>query len=206
MYLAPADTVQGINLCPLAKIAGCREACLYSAGRGRFNSVMKARIRKTLLWRDGREEFLEQLRADITRFQAYCTRKGVKACVRLNGTSDIRWENYGIPQAFPDIQFYDYTKDFKRVYHTLPANYHLTLSYSEANEWYAAQVLAAARDTGASVAVVFRSAKNIPESYAGLPCTDGDSDDLRFLDPKGHVVALYAKGQAKKDSSGFVVL
>ena len=34
---------------------------------------------------------------------------------------------------------------------------------------------------------------------------DGDADDLRFLDPAGSVVALYAKGRAKKDKTGFVV-
>jgi hypothetical protein len=38
-----------------------------------------------------------------------------------------------------------------------------------------------------------------------LPTIDGDRDDMRFLDPKGVVVALYAKGKAKQDQSGFVV-
>ena len=31
-----------------------------------------------------------------------------------------------------------------------------------------------------------------------------NESDLRFLDPKGHIVGLYAKGKAKKDTSGFV--
>ena len=31
-----------------------------------------------------------------------------------------------------------------------------------------------------------------------------DESDLRFLDPKGVIVGLYAKGRAKKDESGFV--
>ena len=34
---------------------------------------------------------------------------------------------------------------------------------------------------------------------------DGDKDDLRFLDTPGHIVALYAKGEAKKDRDGFVI-
>ena len=35
---------------------------------------------------------------------------------------------------------------------------------------------------------------------------DGDMHDLRFLDKKGgYVVALSAKGDAKKDKTGFVI-
>lgn len=34
---------------------------------------------------------------------------------------------------------------------------------------------------------------------------DGDRHDLRFLDPKGSIVCLKAKGQAKNDTSGFVI-
>jgi hypothetical protein len=33
-----------------------------------------------------------------------------------------------------------------------------------------------------------------------LPTIDGDRDDLRFLDPKQCIVALYAKGSAKHDA------
>ncbi len=33
----------------------------------------------------------------------------------------------------------------------------------------------------------------------------GDKTDLRFTDPKGVIVGLYAKGKAKQDASGFVV-
>jgi hypothetical protein len=33
---------------------------------------------------------------------------------------------------------------------------------------------------------------------------NGDESDLRFLDPQGVIVGLYAKGKAKKDTSGFV--
>ena len=44
----------------------------------------------------------------------------------------------------------------------------------------------------------------MPEIYEGLSVFNGDDSDLRFLDPKGVVVGLYAKGKAKKDTSGFV--
>lgn len=204
-YLAPAKQVLNINVCPMAVIAGCEKACLYSAGRGAFNNVQQARIRKTMLWRDDRSAFLSQLCGDIDKFQAYCERKDVQPCVRLNGTSDIRFERFEVMQSFPKVKFYDYTKDIRRAYKKLPDNYHLTLSYSEANMDYAKQVRQAAKDTGRNMAVVFRSKHNIPEFFAGMKTIDGDKDDLRFLDPEFRVVALYAKGAAKKDTSGFVI-
>jgi hypothetical protein len=49
------------------------------------------------------------------------------------------------------------------------------------------------------------STKVLPTVYLGRPVFNGDESDLRFLDPKGVVVGLYAKGKAKKDTSGFVV-
>jgi hypothetical protein len=57
------------------------------------------------------------------------------------------------------------------------------------------------------MAVVFRDKNKIPATFKGMPVIDGDKDDLRFLDPNDqpYVVALYAKGQAKKDYSGFVI-
>jgi hypothetical protein len=204
LYLAPADTVDGINVCPMAVLAGCKAGCLYSAGRGAMNSVQVARQRKTILWRDFREVFIADLIQDITKFRAYCIKKGITPVVRLNGTSDIHWERYGIIEQFPDVQFYDYTKDIKRVRKALPDNYHLTLSYSEASVRYSDMVLDAMTGSN-NMAVVFRDKDKIPKSFKGFQVVDGDKDDLRFLDPKGVVVALYAKGKAKQDASGFVI-
>jgi hypothetical protein len=53
-----------------------------------------------------------------------------------------------------------------------------------------------------NVTVVFNK---IPESYKGKPVYNADDTDLRFLDPKGVVLGLKAKGRAKKDTTGFVV-
>jgi hypothetical protein len=207
LYLAPADLVDGINLCPMAVLAGCKAGCLYSAGRGRMNSVQAARTRKTIFWRDHRDLFLDQLEQDLDRFLAYCQRKGIQACVRLNGTSDIPWENYlDMAGRYSAIQFYDYTKTVNRINKPLPKNYHLTLSYSEASARYADMVLDAMQNnTGQNMAVVFRDKDSIPPIFHGYPVIDGDKDDLRFLDKRGSVVALYAKGQAKQDQSGFVI-
>lgn len=211
MYLTPWKSA-GVNLCPMAEQAKCIDPCLNKAGRGQMSSVQKGRARKTEWFARDRAGFMEQLHKDIQSFVRFCKAKGVQPCVRLNGTSDIRWElvsyNFAwvaydnIMQAFPAVTFYDYTKIANR--RNLPANYHLTWSYSGANPRYAAMYDDAKRN-GLNIAVVFRKKSDIPAEYLGLPTIDGDRDDMRFLDPKGVVVALYAKGKAKQDTSGFVI-
>ncbi|ARO29962.1 hypothetical protein NXC14_CH02013 [Rhizobium sp. NXC14] len=228
MYLAPF-TLAGSNVCPMAEQAGCVKGCLNTAGRGAFNNVQKARIAKTKRYLSDRKAFMAELVNDLQRFVAYCDRKGVKPAVRLNGTSDIQWEvahpaqivdfrgrvyRFGsIFEAFPEIKFYDYTKVYKRAYRDLPVNYTLVLSYSAANAAYAEAVTKAARETGANLVVVYRSkeirdavVQSGPDYYiSSRPVIDGDQTDLRFTDPKGVIVGLYAKGAAKGDRSGFVV-
>jgi hypothetical protein len=104
------------------------------------------------------------------------------------------------------VQFYDYTKIANRK--RLPANYHLTFSLADGNDSEASRAL----DNGLSVAAVFRNKATVARyertgfELAGLPVpvVNGDESDLRFLDPRGVIVALYAKGNATKDASGFV--
>lgn len=213
LYLMPAEQ-GGTQLCPMAKTAGCEKACLFTAGRGAMNSVMLSRLRKTLYFNQYRDQFMHQLQNELIRERAKAKRKGYKLIVRLNGTSDIRWENEpigyayaNIMQALPDIQFYDYTKIANRK--NVPANYDLTFSYSgvEAYQPFVAKAVA----NGDRIAVVFRDRAIVNamlangETFLGLPVVDGDDSDVRHLDPKGAVVALYAKGKARRDQSGFVV-
>jgi hypothetical protein len=126
----------------------------------------------------------------------------------------VRWENVGIGyayanimQALPDIQFYDYTKLANRKH--IPANYDLTFSYSGMPAY--APFVAKAVANGERIAVVFRDRAIVNamlsngDTFLGLPVVDGDDTDIRHLDPKGAVVALYAKGKARRDQSGFVV-
>ncbi len=206
MYLKPYKTVyQGKvrNLCAMADTAKCHEPCLNEAGRGQMNVVQRGRERKTMFYLSDRIGFMDTLVNDLHTFSLRQRNKGIQPCVRLDGTSDL-----GIAakmaDVFPEIQFYDYTKVVKRAYEDRPLNYHITLSYSEANPDYAEQVLQAVRDTGVNAAVVFRD--KIPATFKGLPVINGDKDDLRFLDPKGVIVGLIAKGKkAKADKSGFVI-
>jgi len=202
LYLAPADIVPGINVCPMAEKAGCKKACLYSAGRGAFTNVQQARIRKTELFRDDPIGFVDQLAVDIVKAKKKAEKLGVKLAVRLNGTSDIAWENkhgsngLSLMDTFPEIQFYDYTKLPGRK---VPENYHLTVSYSEASESYAKKV----RLYSHNWAVVFKD--SLPAKFHGRKVINGDRDDLRFLDPASVVVGLVAKGKAKQDNTGFVI-
>lgn len=211
MYLRPwKHLISGIehNLCPSAELAGCITGCLNTAGRGQMNNVQNWRMGKTLKFINDRSAFLLELVADVGRFYRKCQKLNVKACVRLNGTSDIRWElltvdGRNIFEHYPDVQFYDYTKIANRKTDHIP-NYHLTFSYSGANPDFLKQVdIAKAR--GMNIAVVFRNKTVQPTNFIGLPVVDGDADDLRFLDPVQSVVALYAKGKARSDKSGFVV-
>lgn len=202
LYLAP-DRVSGpINVCANAS-DGCREHCLYSAGRGAFNSVQKARIAKTAHYVKDRESFLSTLKDNVATVIRKAKSKGMRATVRLNGTSDIGWERYSVIQAFKKTRFYDYTKNVQRMHAfldgKLPPNYSLTFSRSEANESECLSIL----KRGGNVAVVFR--KTLPKTWQGFRVIDGDKNDLRFLDPKGVVVGLIAKGKAKTDTTGFVV-
>jgi hypothetical protein len=214
LYLAPS-TISGHNTCPMATIAKCEKACLYSAGRGAFSSVQNSRINKAQLFFSHRDRFMTLLVKDIERLIRKAEREGMTPLVRLNGTSDIRWEsirfnhtfahgktrNVTIFEIFPEVQFYDYTKLANRK--DIPANYDLTFSYSgvAAYQKYVSQAIA----SGMRLAAVFRSRQDIPESFIGLDCVDGDDSDIRHMDPKGVVVALYAKGAAKQDRTGFVV-
>lgn len=203
LYLAPDRVSGAINVCPNASPA-CRTACLYSAGRGAFNSVQKARIAKTVHYVKDRQAFLATLTDNVAAVIRKAKAKRMHPVIRLNGTSDIGWERYTVIQAFKKTRFYDYTKSFARMLAflegKLPSNYSLTFSRSETNETQCLEVL----KRGGNVAVVFRS-KVLPNHWQGFPVINGDENDLRFLDPKGVVVGLTAKGKAKTDTSGFVV-
>lgn len=212
LYLMPAMQ-SGVQLCAMAATAGCEKPCLFKAGRGAMSNVMLSRLRKTLYFNQYRELFMHQLHNELIRERAKAKRKGYKLIVRLNGTSDIRWENIAvggyanIMQALPDITYYDYTKLANRK--NIPANYDLTFSYSGVPAY--APYVAKAVANGERIAVVFRNRAIVEamlangETFLGLPVVDGDNSDIRHIEPKGVIVALYAKGPARRDQSGFVV-
>jgi len=237
LYLAPADTASTpqlkINVCSMAELAGCKAPCLNVSGHaGIFkkgettNAIQQARIKKTRWFFDDRAGFMRQLAKEIVKLVEKADEMGLKPAVRLNGTSDIKWENVrfeyvfalgkvrsvSIFELFPEVQFYDYTKIPNRGTedNPLPANYHLTFSYSNRPE-FQPYVQKALQNKRTNIAVVFDSKARVQDyvrsgaSFKGMPVIDGDETDVRFADSKGVVVGLYAKGRAKQDYSGFVV-
>lgn len=221
LHLAP-HTLSGHNVCPFAT-AQCAAGCLESAGRGgiygkadtvtvtvadgrriRTNTIRRARIARTLAYFADPDAFLIKLQKEITAHIARAKRNGLRPAVRLNGTSDIAWEKgrhsngWTLFEIFPDVVFYDYTKTPSRF--NLPDNYSLTFSFSGSN---LAASLGALR-AGRNVAVVFNVKKGqpLPETWNGFKVIDADLTDLRFLDPRGTVAGLRAKGKAKKIPAG----
>jgi hypothetical protein len=163
---------------------------------GVFPSIKAARITKTMMYLNDRAAFLTALRADIERLIRMATEREMIPAVRLNGTSDQPQLAREMALAFPEVQFYDYTKVPAPWKRTLP-NYHLTFSFSGEN---LAECLVAL-EHGINVAVVFPS-PNFPETWQGRPVVNGDASDLRFRDAQGVIVGLKAKGDARKLTAG----
>lgn len=206
LYMAPADQVEGLNLCPFAS-TGCKASCLYSAGRGKFSNVQASRINKSKFWGYNREAFYIQLANELLKIHDKAIKQNKEIAVRLNGTSDIDHiyllERYSginfLDPFYSSLLFYDYTKNPNHISRYKNTSYKITFSRSESNEAEARQVL----KNGGNIAVVFSG--ELPEFYLGYPVINGDLTDLRYFDPSNVIVGLKAKGDAKKDESGFVV-
>lgn len=191
MYMSPfTDNSLGVNICPHAT-AGCAAACLNGSGRGGFtNSVQKGRRNKTEFYLQNRVGFLEKLYKELTLISK--KHEGENVAIRLNGTSDIRWEklkvrdNKNLMELFPNLQFYDYTKNYLRFDIELPKNYSLVFSRSETNEVKAMELL----KRGFNVAMAFDVP---PTQYAGFEVVDGDESDLTFLQKQGVILGLKYK-------------
>ena len=203
MYALPA-TQSGHNACPDA--TACADMCIDTTGR--MPMVRDARAYRSSLFYQDRAEFGARLIAETIADIKRNDKKGLRTAQRLNGTTDYAWEHIKfdgvtMPDRFQDVQFYDYTKSLKRARQhaagAMPSNYHLTFSRSENTLNYTVIELV---QSGQNVAVVF---DKVPDTWLGLPVTNGDEHDLRFIDPVGVIVGLKAKGKAKKDTAGFVV-
>jgi hypothetical protein len=200
LSLSPAGK-SGKQFCP-HRSEGCEAACLDESGMGIFQNVQDARLAKSRYFIDKRNDFLAQFNRELHNVERWSRKKEIPVAVRPNVLSDLPWHMLIDMARFPSIQFYDYTPNLDRMMQflrgELPKNYHLTFSRKENNQHKVHAVLAA----GGNVAVAFN---RLPETYLGLPVIDGDQSDLRFLDPKGVIVGLKAKGKGKHDTSGFVV-
>jgi hypothetical protein len=218
VHLAPAN-LSGYEVCQ-GRTRGCTAVCLNSSGQGgigavfdargqlvKANNVQRARIARTRMLFTKRKAFLTQLRRELAAHVRKAARLNMLPAVRLNGTSDLDVENWGVMQAFPQIVFYDYTKRRDRMDAYLrgemPINYSLTFSRAETlkSKVDSMQVL----QQGGNVAVVF-GGKVLPPEWNSYRVIDGTETDARFTDARNVVVGLLAKGKARRDTtSGFVV-
>jgi hypothetical protein len=216
-HLAHADT-SGINVCR-DKTAGCAEACLDHSGRGIMASIKDVRIRRTRMLFYSPFDYWRLSEKDLSGIKRKAEKLGLTPAARPNATSDMPWERMGfrgidgvryasLMERWPDFIWYDYTKSFSRA---MAQPYHLTYSLSEKPESIkeAVELLA----NGINVAVVFDVPKRhpkdepmqpLPITWQGFPVFDGNLSDVRFLDPKGHVVGLRYIGNAADDTTGFV--
>lgn len=207
LYLAPHKTSGVANLCGNAS-PECIKTCLFTAGRGRYPNVYAARVRKTEMLKASPKDFFAKVHESLVTLRRRAAKRNMIPAARLDGTSDIGLAAK-ICEMFPDVQFYDYTKNPSRyekfLAGKLPANWHLTFSRSEKNEYWTNRFLW----EGGSVTILF-DGKDLPETWAGWPVIDGDQTDLRFLDRDlfgldqntGFIVGLRAKGKAKKLAKG----
>ena len=206
LYLAPYNqNSKGINICPKAS-KGCAAACLFTAGRGAFSNVIKARQNKTEYYLQDKKAFINQLASELIKIDKKASKNTNQTLIRLNGTSDLdfifllkKYANFDISN-YNNLHFYDYTKILGKVKkYSNNKNYTLTFSRAEDNE----QDIFQAVQYGANVSAVFKG--TLPQTYKGIPVIDGDKTDNEMLKYKGYILGLKAKGKARTDKSGFVI-
>lgn len=207
LSLAPyKQNAKGINLCPKAS-QGCALACLFTAGRGKFTNIQQARINKTNYYLFDKQKFMDQLAKEINKIALKSTITNEKFALRLNTLSDVdfvyqlkKYADLDLlnDDTYKNIIVYDYTAIIGKVKKYLGTRYHLTLSRKEDNEQDVMETL----KMGGNVAIVF---KELPQTYKGYRVVDGDKTDLEMTKYKNVVLGLKAKGDAKKDTTGFVI-
>ena len=198
------------NTCSKATF-GCGTNCLNESGHGQLHMINKgvhsvhvARMTRTLIWFKYRDQFKAKAQREIRALKRKADRMGVPLAIRPNGTTDLRFEKLW-PELFSDnsdISLWDYTKDMNRNVDHIP-NY--SLCYSVHENTTDADI-EQAFSNGMNCVVVGRLKRTDakPATYLGRHVVDGDKHDLRFLDPKGAFVVLFAKGNAYSDKTGFV--
>ncbi len=229
-YMAPANQAKAGNVCPWA--ARCVKPCLTSSGKGGADNVIAGRIRRAKLWwSEGPEAYCERHRHTIdgTRGKSLINVAkaiGLHPVLRLNGTSDLEYEKFGILHDYPGLYKYDYTKGWKRVIDWLEGDlkvekdtkgkrtyfrsngaghfrgihrYHLTLSLGGTldNLPEADRVYQHVLDNGGSVAAVW-----IDEATAMTKISGDGIDSFAITDQDGKVVREIDLGRKRRVIDG----
>lgn len=212
------------TLCVGASVE-CMRSCLIFTGQNAAD-IHNDRIKlaRTSWFMQEPDAFGVVLMDAVRKHRDRSLRDGSVPMVRLNLLSDIPWELVfpELFEAFPDVQFYDYTKVPGRI---VPDNYDLTFSFSGRNLDYCDSEI---DEFGRKVACVFLPDRwrvmswegdvldeaetrnkaqlilrksgdkgyvtaEFPQVFMGLETVDGDKSDARPLDPSPRVVALAYK-------------
>tara|TARA_R110000822_G_scaffold58434_1_gene146186 strand:+ start:560 stop:1228 length:669 start_codon:yes stop_codon:yes gene_type:complete len=182
---------------------GCKQSCLINSGRMIMASAVNARQNRTAYYFNDNDMFMLTLKGEIAALLYKATKQGKRLAIRLNGTSDIDWQE--VYKAFKGVQFYEYTKrpDLAKKLNKIE-NVHITFSKHENHSTANVKKLL---DSGINVAVVFN--KQVPTEYIDIQVIDGDKHDRRFEDTQGHIIGLKLKGTNKVKAlaidSGFAV-
>ena len=153
-----------------------------------------------------KERFILQLAGELIKINKAAIKTGEQVAIRLNGTSDIDFiyllKKYAKldPFKLDHLIYYDYTKIPGKVKKYIDEpRYILTFSRDEKNTEFIPDLL----KLGANISVVFNG--QLPKVHWGRPVIDGDKSDIVMLYNKASILGLRAKGEAKKDTTGFVV-
>lgn len=209
LYMSPHTLVSPKTLCPHSTPA-CREGCLYTAGRGQMKRVVNARERRTRLFLDDRLTFIRDLVSELRYLEGVARAHRMKLAIRLNGTSDVRWELERLGKAsifdlMPHATFFDYSRT-PIEHRPVPENWRLTWSLADAPIAEAYAHLVAGQNVAAVVSKA--EAKLAPPSFMlggkRVAVIDGDAHDLRFLDPARSLVLLSPKGRLRASDNPMV--
>lgn len=218
--------LSGHEVCAAALNSPCRALCLGYTGRAKSSilaygeeasPVVRARSRKTRLFFEDKDTFMNLLCYELESAKKYAETRNMFFSVRLNCMSDLsplafhyNSNSQNILEMYPDVQFYDYSKNFNR-YKLCEKykNYDITFSYDGENWDKCVDVL----ERGYNVAVVFE-APVVPVAWRGYPVINAVESDLRYLDEKGGKICWllfhrpagqYKNGRYERPDTPFVV-
>ena len=175
------------HLCVNYKL--CIKTCLAFKGMAKvYPSILKSRKAKSKYFLEDNEKFIKQVIKEIKLQIKRADKKSKKTVVRLNGFTDIDFSKYGIFELFPNVQFYDYSADYKKVLNNKYKNLHYTFSY-KGNNLNECRILL---KKGINIAVIDIPENQFINSY-DVNHINGDKHDFRFLDQTNSIVWLSEK-------------
>lgn len=198
-----------LTMCTFA--SKCQFTCLLETGNIQLDTSARSRYCKTWFWLTEPLAFLRLLISEIVNHSFKSKQMGMYSYFRLNGLSDVFWENYlDIPRMIRAIPgfggLYDYTKAPLSRRGTIndTNQYHLTYSWDEKK--HAERNAIEYQNAGHSVSIVVPSVKHkkdkeLLDLIRDNECVvDGDLHDGRFTDPYFGIVLLRNKGNLKTDT------